>query len=376
MTDLSSLTVSLTKHGAHKIAALLNKFEPDNVLENTWDTFGGIKIDQAQARKNLSALHDDRLPGVWNEVKHRGRATINAAVLIGIIFSHHELIQAMIVGSAGNGQGTIKKEQFNARKAYSNLKNDFIELGFATDNDEDKFSYDIRPILRDTAFGPLAGELLRLKLSEAKWAGTNDLTEECLSLGFQNVFGLSEGQFSQWIDGHKQYNEDELRDTVDADKETTSRFQFKAGHTQRKEGDVERKGHGTTPKARLIHNELQNKLVKHLTKLYGADNIQTEAPTGAAGTSIDLVRKDGINFIFYEIKTSPSLKKCIREAIPQLLEYAYWPKEQRASELIIVSQNRPTTDAKNYLFHLRDVFQIPIHHETIDIATGLLSARI
>lgn len=65
MTDLNKLTVSLTKHRSHKIAALLDAFPPDEVIASTWGKVPGINIDAAQARKVLSAtnglFHNDVL---------------------------------------------------------------------------------------------------------------------------------------------------------------------------------------------------------------------------------------------------------------------------------------------------------------------------
>ena len=54
-SGLSKLRVSLTKHGAHKVATLLRAFPKDQVLDNTQGTHDAIRIDRAQAVKNLSA---------------------------------------------------------------------------------------------------------------------------------------------------------------------------------------------------------------------------------------------------------------------------------------------------------------------------------
>ena len=55
MTELSKLKVSLTKHGAHKVAALLREYPIDEVLAHVSDNALDIKIEFAQARRNLSA---------------------------------------------------------------------------------------------------------------------------------------------------------------------------------------------------------------------------------------------------------------------------------------------------------------------------------
>ena len=54
MLDLGRLSVSLTKHGAHKLALLLAKYDKDDILNRLWDEEPGINIETAQAKKNLS----------------------------------------------------------------------------------------------------------------------------------------------------------------------------------------------------------------------------------------------------------------------------------------------------------------------------------
>ena len=77
----------------------------------------------------------------------------------------------------------------------------------------------------------------------------------------------------------------------------------------------------------LRHNQLQCDLHRRLVKKHGADNVGTELPTGI-GTSVDLVVRQPNGYWFYEIKTFLEPRACIREAIGQLLEYAFWPGSQ------------------------------------------------
>lgn len=69
---LKRLNVSLTKHGAHKVALLLHKYGKDEALGRTRGKEPGIKIDLAQARKNLSVGPRGRVPEVWNRVRALG----------------------------------------------------------------------------------------------------------------------------------------------------------------------------------------------------------------------------------------------------------------------------------------------------------------
>jgi hypothetical protein len=378
MTEIEKLSVSLTKHGAHKVARLIEHFEVDEVLDNTWDTYDGIRIDRAQVAKILSALRDGTLPGVWNEAKKQGPEAIKALVLLAIVFSHSELISVFQTGVRSRNKGSIKRGQLTTAKSFTNLKNNFVELGYSDTADEEQFSYDFSPITNASHLAPIVVELIRLKLIAAKWAGTNDIIDECVALNFHRVLALSEADFRSWLTNAPVTgrDEDELPNKVDPPTEIVKAFEFKAGHFNRSTDDVVRIGSGKHPKARLLHNALQNALYAYLSGNYGEKNIGTEVPTGASDTSIDLVRRHGNDFIFYEIKTAVSLKKALREALPQLLEYAYWPSTKRAVQLIVVTPNKSTSEAREYLKLLRDTFNIPIFHETIDAVTGALSDRI
>ena len=80
---------------------------------------------------------------------------------------------------------------------------------------------------------------------------------------------------------------------------------------------------------------MQTSIFHQLAKEFGKSNVGTEVGT-ADGSGIDLVvRLKGGSFVFYEIKTSYSVRLNIRQAIGQLLEYAYYPPASG------VTQNRP-----------------------------------
>jgi hypothetical protein len=122
----------------------------------------------------------------------------------------------------------------------------------------------------------------------------------------------------------------------------------------------------------LRHNLLQDKLYEILSKQHGQNNVGTENNT-VTGTKIDLVLKKQGGFWFYEIKTASTLKLCLREAISQLLEYSYWPCEETAEKLIVVTEHNITENAKKYLFKLRNELRIPIYYQNFDLETNKLS---
>jgi len=147
-------------------------------------------------------------------------------------------------------------------------------------------------------------------------------------------------------------------------------FQFKAGCSNKMEATIQR-SQATTKAVTLHHNKLQAALHSILSQKYGEDNVGTENDTGR-GSRVDLVVRDGNKHMYYEIKTSPSIRDCLRDAIAQLIEYSYWPGGNEADALIVVSENPLTLDARRYLLMLRERFHLPIFYQHFDLIQGSL----
>lgn len=377
MTDLTRLKVSLTKHGAHKLARLLRHFPAEKVLENTSGAYEDIDIDLSQAKKNLSVFEDGTLPGVWHQAQEAGDRTVDYAVFLAISFSHHHLIDALQGGASGDMRGDIKLDMLPGTKSFTNYKNDLEELGLSTASDSSHVSYSFREMFSDTALPPVAAEIFRLKLSAAGWGGVPELVDECIEQGFHQALAVSEDFFREWLTDAttSESLDDALLDEaldVDEEAEDVTPFEFRPGHTPRRHGKVTRTGGQAASEATLLHNELQTKLYQHLAAQYGEENVATELPSGVSGTLIDAVHTDGDEVTFYEIKTSRTSRACIRQALPQLLEYAYWPDERRAQKLVIVGQCPATKSAILYLSRLRREFGIPVYYGRIDRESGKL----
>lgn len=97
-----------------------------------------------------------------------------------------------------------------------------------------------------------------------------------------------------------------------------------------------------------------------------ADAVETELPSGV-GTKVDVVVRQGGDYWFYEIKTALTARGCLREAIGQLLEYAFWPGAQEPSRLVVVGEARLDKDGREYLSRLKERFALPIEYEQITV---------
>lgn len=375
MTDLNRLQVSLTKHNAHKVARLLKEYPASDLF----DHLDEIHADPAQARKNLSALDSNTPPPVWNKAQALGDDAIDALVLVAIIFSHRDLIRAMSTASQRRGlTGRIERERQLSGKAYTNFVRIIDQLGYATKLEYEGVSFNLRGIFQIPGLGPLVGELLELKLLEAGWDSSNIVATEAARLSFHKVFGVSRREFKAWMTldarpataepGLTAKDQEYFDDTGEG--RQAGKFTFKPGHVER---DVEpqQRAASRKSKANRLHNDIQNRLYAALEAELGCQSVGTEQDTGS-GTAVDVVTQHQGRTTFYEIKTAASVRACIRQALPQLLEYAFWPEDERADELIVVSHLPPTKVGERYIAHLRSKFGLPLAYKQFDLEANSL----
>ena len=150
----------------------------------------------------------------------------------------------------------------------------------------------------------------------------------------------------------------------------SNQFVFKPGHNPGKNETVTNSKGGKNDKS-LFHNEMQTNIFSLLESSYGKGNVGTENDLGYQ-TKVDMVVKEKNSFVFYEIKTSQTAKAAIREAIGQILEYAFWPNKNNAVKLVIIAPPAPTADAKVYIKKLREEFSLPIFYQQYDVNKNIL----
>jgi hypothetical protein len=119
----------------------------------------------------------------------------------------------------------------------------------------------------------------------------------------------------------------------------------------------------------LRHKRLQKLLHSCLRQEYGAANVRTEYDR------VDAVVRHNGKFVFYELKTGCSVRLCMRTALGQLLEYAYWPTTERAHELVVVGESTPDPYAIAFLEFLRRKFHVPVYYRCLDQTAGVLGTK-
>ncbi|MGH2403363.1 MAG: hypothetical protein ACRDGN_02760 [bacterium] len=124
----------------------------------------------------------------------------------------------------------------------------------------------------------------------------------------------------------------------------------------------------------LRHKALQRALYDHLRAEVGPGGVAIEHKLDF-GVRVDAAVNTPQGLSFYEVKVASSVQACVRAALGQLLEYAYWPSAKRATELVIVAEPTPDADAVEYLRLLRERFGLPLWYRHISLTEGMLGPK-
>lgn len=118
-----------------------------------------------------------------------------------------------------------------------------------------------------------------------------------------------------------------------------------------------------------VHDKIQNALCNLLRNQYS--KIYKKVDIETSRVDVKALTYDG-QWHFYEIKTD-NPKLSIRKGLGQLLEYAFYPKNEIAQKLIIISDSLPDKRTQIYLTHIRNRFSIPVFYQSFDLEKHELS---
>jgi hypothetical protein len=120
----------------------------------------------------------------------------------------------------------------------------------------------------------------------------------------------------------------------------------------------------------LRHTQLQNRLYRALCAKYGPSAVRYEEGF------VDLVLKRDDQIAFIEVKMELTVKRCLRLALGQLLEYAHYPNVTDADRLLVVGDVFPTSDDISYLNYLRGRYKLPVYYARWDWEKASLAAEV
>lgn len=203
---LEGHTVSLTKNGYFKLIQLIDKYPSTEILNHV----GEIPLDRTQARKVLGGANDGVLPDAWDDIKDFGPEERAALLLFSLIFSHKKLIDAFKQSSTSEMRGFISRMPSD-EKLYTNLVSSLKEAGLVIGYKRGaaKTEYDLSRIFQKNEIGPMAREVLKSQLRRMGWDDPTpnqpfqrSFEEQIAFFEFHEVFGLTEEQFSDWLNGN------------------------------------------------------------------------------------------------------------------------------------------------------------------------------
>jgi hypothetical protein len=152
---------------------------------------------------------------------------------------------------------------------------------------------------------------------------------------------------------------DQLRDE-------TGRVPFRPGHTSRSaRGEVETRAQRRTVEYR--QNAIQDRLVQLLRDRYGDKAVATEHATGTGGRADALVQHNDGSRELFEIKPAATAREAVRQALGQLLEYAYRRGGLMPAGLHVVSDAPLDEVTREYLQSLETRFGLKLTYLQVEL---------
>lgn len=118
-----------------------------------------------------------------------------------------------------------------------------------------------------------------------------------------------------------------------------------------------------------IHCQMQVSLYSYLVAAHGSDSVSCEGPT-ASGRPADIIVRVPDGYELFEIKTALAPRDCVRQALGQLLEYAYWPGSPYVKALWVVGPSPIDSETEIYLDGLRERFGMSLGYRHQPVVTA------
>ncbi len=134
--------------------------------------------------------------------KNNGEQNLKLLVLLSICHSHHSIIEALKYSKPRLGNGVVLRGQILDGKEYTNLANNFEELGFSIHHNEQGFEYDFSHAFTLPRFSELYRQMIRDKLVECGMYESVDdsiLIETAIQLELNVVLGLTDNEYRSWL---------------------------------------------------------------------------------------------------------------------------------------------------------------------------------
>lgn len=113
-----------------------------------------------------------------------------------------------------------------------------------------------------------------------------------------------------------------------------------------------------------LHTDITNDLVNHLSPEYTVSmkNLSVEICEFGSNKADVVLKEKNNSYTIMEVKTSSNARKNIREALGQLLDYAYWYDHFKIKSLIIIAPNSLTVIEKEAFVRLKAALNVNLQY--------------
>ncbi len=217
----------------------------------------------------------------------------------------------------------------------------------------------------DYPVGPLNNDWIEYDnfIMLGRLSNNDEISIEDILHDFDRLLPLYEFVESQNYD---EYVEEKCAETVIGD------FEFNPGCPDFQRRSTVAENENQLKNVSLQHNKIQSVLYGLLCQDVGENNVSIEQKL-PSGAKVDAVTRlnDERNRL-YEVKVAGSVRLCLRAALGQLLEYAYWNSPIDVDELIVVGECEASNSDVLYLDTLRTTYNLPIYYQRINILDNSL----
>jgi len=148
----------------------------------------------------------------------------------------------------------------------------------------------------------------------------------------------------------------------------TGRAPFRPGHTSRAPTG-QAQSVGQIREINYRQNLIQDRLFEMLCQQHGKSCVGTECATGTGGFADALVKLPNGRYALYEIKPAPTAMSAVRQAMGQLLEYAYRKGGLEPASLHVVSDAALDDTTSAFLMRLKSEFGLPVEYLQVSVAS-------
>ena len=170
------------------------------------------------------------------------------------------------------------------------------------------------------------------------------------------------------IPKHKRYTLlDNCSENNEAEDDPHIQINHNLHESQKPPTTIKRSFKAGTKEYEVLHNQIQDSFLIYLREQFPHDTISKEAPIRGINCNIDIyhTRSNDMSII-YEIKSYNDIKSSLRNALGQMLEYAYYSKRDRKHKLVLVTHKISGDTMKSYINNINKMFSMDIGYVGFD----------